>query len=269
MTTKTKIEWLRNPATGEQGFSVNPVKGLCPVGCSYCYARPLYHRFKWNPEIRYDPSVFFSPPKKPSRIFVGSTMELFGEWVRQDWLDDIMANCELWSEHTFIFLTKLPENLPKWSPFPDNCWVGVTATNKDMFERGIYHLRQIKASVKFMSFEPLLGGIASIDVGIRELNLVIIGACTGTLPEMVSLCDKYPELVVMRCGNRVTAQPRIEWLREIVEAADKVGCKVFLKDNLKPLIFQDAISGQVALDWGLLTWAGDLRQEFPKVKEGK
>ncbi len=27
---KTDIEWCN--------FSINPVKGLCPVGCSYCYA---------------------------------------------------------------------------------------------------------------------------------------------------------------------------------------------------------------------------------------
>ncbi len=31
-------------------------------------------------------------------------------------------------------------------------------------------------------------------------------------------------------------QPKSEWVREIVEAADKAGCAVFLKDNLKHLL---------------------------------
>ncbi len=29
--------------------------------------------------------------------------------------------------------------------------------------------------------------------------------------------------------------PQISWIKEIVEAAHKVGCKVFLKDNLSRL----------------------------------
>ena len=43
---KTKIEWT--------DYTINPVKGLCPMACSYCYARAMYKRFRWNPEIRYD-----------------------------------------------------------------------------------------------------------------------------------------------------------------------------------------------------------------------
>ena len=52
--SKSRIEWLRDPITGKQGFSINPVKGLCPVACKdndgkeYCYARRMYKRFKWN-----------------------------------------------------------------------------------------------------------------------------------------------------------------------------------------------------------------------------
>ena len=41
----TKIEWC--------DYTINPVKGLCPMACSYCYARRMYKRFKWNPEIRF------------------------------------------------------------------------------------------------------------------------------------------------------------------------------------------------------------------------
>ena len=33
--------------------------------------------------------------------------------------------------------------------------------------------------------------------------------------------------------------PKIEWVREIVEAADRAGAKVFLKDNLSPLFAEN------------------------------
>ena len=60
--------------------------------------------------------------------------------------------------------------------------------------------------------------------------------------------------------------PKIEWVKEIVEAADKAGVPVFLKENLKPLfkIEKD--------DFEVPNWAGSgiygstmLRQEFPAL----
>ncbi len=47
---KTKIPWC--------DYTINPVKGLCPMACEYCYARKMYKRFKWNPVIRYDDWVW-------------------------------------------------------------------------------------------------------------------------------------------------------------------------------------------------------------------
>jgi len=61
---------------------------------------------------------------------------------------------------------------------------------------------------------------------------------------------------------KASTMPRIEWISEIVAAADKSGCKVFLKDNLEPLI-------NSAILW---PWAydgkGNLRQEFPAHRPG-
>ena len=54
---KTDIEWC--------DYSINPVKGLCPVGCEYCFARRLYKRFKWNPEIRLDSEVLMPMTRLP------------------------------------------------------------------------------------------------------------------------------------------------------------------------------------------------------------
>lgn len=147
---RSKIEWTY--------YTINPVKGLCPVACSYCYARQMYKRFNWNPKIRFDvqPLLDVEKIKKPSRIFVGSTIELFGEWVDAFWLDSIFRTVKDNSQHTFIFLTKCPERLSLWSPYPPNCYIGVSVTNQSQFDKAIEHLKGIQAPVKFLSIEPLL-----------------------------------------------------------------------------------------------------------------
>lgn len=60
------------------------------------------------------------------------------------------------------------------------------------------------------------------------------------------------------------AETKIEWIREIVETADKAGIPVFLKDNLNNLW-----QGEGELGDDIPSWARDsnhewLRQEFPK-----
>lgn len=249
---KTKIEWTN--------FSVNPIKGLCPVDCKdnqgkpYCYARRLYLRFRWYPVVRYEPSVFSTLGDVPpgGKVFVGSTHELFLPQY-EAWTRAILRICGGWEDRTFQFLTKQPQNLAKWSPFPDNCWVGVSVTANGDMTRALTSLANIKATVRFLSFEPLLGQIGMRDhISMKGIvDWVTIGAQTPSSPKTASI-------------------PRIEWVEEIVEAADRAGIPVFLKNNLTRIT-----SGE--------TWAGKWvehenqppgeeiwwhpRQEFPVVQE--
>ncbi len=229
---KTKIEWC--------DYSINPVKGLCPVGCSYCYARRLYKRFKWNPELYRDVLAFMGIEKlKPSRIFVGSTMELFGEWIEPNWMLDIFDIVKRFPQHTFIFLTKQPQNLIKWNPFPENVWLGVSVYNDKMLDVAVDKLEDIQAKVKFISFEPLLEKLTlSLDYAFyySGISWAIIGQITPV---------------------RKATMPKIEWIKEIVEAADKAGVPVFLKNNLRELLCCGATP------WAWQTNSGMLRQEFP------
>ncbi len=241
---KTKIEWC--------DYSVNPVKGLCPMACPYCYARRMYKRFKWDETIRLDLDAFqfLTKVKTPSRIFVGSTMELFGDWVLREWMIDIFSLCDAFKQHTFIFLTKQPQNIYKWSPFPDNCWVGVSVPNEFVLARdnALTRLDDVQAKVKFISFEPLQSKMVEpylLDIGfkIAGINWLIIGQQTPP--------------------NAKTS-PKIEWVREIVQAADKVGIPVFLKNNLYPVVNS---TGHWE-DWCSMNFEGYgaiMRQEFPKV----
>ncbi len=156
---KTRIEWT--------DYTINPVKGICPVVCKtnqgkeYCYARRMYKRFIWNPRMRYDATSWLGlgSLRKPSRVFVGSTYELFHPHVQKSWLELCFEKCREFPQHTFIFLTKQPQNLAKWSPFPPNTYVGVSVTNQAQYEDALKYLEHIEAGVKFLSFEPLLNEV--------------------------------------------------------------------------------------------------------------
>ena len=233
---RTNIEWC--------DFSVNPVKGICPVDCkdnrgkSYCYARRMYKRFKWNPEIREIlPGFLFEELrviKKPSRIFWGSTFELFHDSIPDLWRKDIFAMVGQFPQHTHIFLTKQPQNLIKWSPFPDNCWVGASVTDIDQLNNAIGALYTVKARVKFISFEPLLEQMP------EKLSCGLVGAGISWV------------IIGQQTPASIKTAPKMSWIQEILVAAHNAGnIPVFMKDNLKPLL----VGG----------WAGwKLRQEFPK-----
>ncbi len=148
---KTKIEWAN--------YSVNPVKGICPNNCWYCYARRMYKRFKWNPEIKLDLDCLdkIEKIKKPSKIFVGSMHEIFGNWIFNNWIQAIIDRIRKYKQHTFIFLTKFPSRYKHFN-FPKNCWLGVTITGEETRSEilnkydALYRLE----NKKFVSFEPIL-----------------------------------------------------------------------------------------------------------------
>ena len=97
--------------------------------------------------------------------------------------------------------------------------------------------------MKFISFEPLLSGMPFDICAIENSNInwLIIGAQTPY--------------------SQKTA-PKIEWVKEIVEAADNAGIPVFLKDNLKPVFNGKEYPFLV----GWENNPGELRQELPEVK---
>jgi protein gp37 len=229
--SKTKIEWC--------DISINPVKGLCPVVCSYCYARRMYKRFRWDETIRFDDQVLFNLPKEPKRIFVGSTMELFGKWVKDSWMEFIFQTVNLYPQHTFIFLTKKPFNLIKYSPFPKNAWIGVSTTGADSNSYLEDVFRPIDATVKFISIEPMLD---YTPLDLRWVNWVIIGQQTPT---------------------REGTTPFVSWIKNIADDCYKLRIPLFLKNNLESLLVTEKDGNKYAPLWANGGY-GKLKQEFPK-----
>ena len=202
---KTRIEWC--------DYTINPVKGLCRNDCWYCYAKRMYERFKWDKHIRLDLNVFndVQKLKKPSRIFVGSMHDIFGNWIPFHWIADIIEIISRldFQKHTFIFLTKFPQRYLEFI-FPKNCWLGVTITGEENMLNKIKRwgiIDNIPDNISFISFEPLLGEVEFLVDS--KINWIIIGG--------------------------LTPKPRHEkeWVYGIIKHARFFDVPVFIKDNLK------------------------------------
>lgn len=241
---RTNIEWA--------DYVFNPIKGMCPIDCklpdgqSYCYARKIYERFtpQWRgwgdsdePFVLADEFVQLDKLKKPSRIFVCSTFELFHPSVKKH-IHWVFNAIEKNPQHTFQILTKMPENIDR--PMPDNVWLGVSITKPVEMYPMIKALYEAQAKLKFISFEPLLG-----DVGQFHFQGFY------RTPDGKLLRGKADWIIVGRLtGHGHKYDPKDYWITSLVYHAKKFNTPIFLKNNLKGI------------------WKKPLIQEFPH-EEGK
>ncbi len=275
----TTIEWVKNP-DGSQGYTSNPFTG-CLNGCPYCYARKLANgrlrqRYKKNTCIpvqknsleeaiaRTDPFYpRFWPErlkdldiKSPRGVFLCDMSDWCAPWWPVAWREELMAAIGKNPQHRIYLLTHQPQELHGFSPFPDNCWVGVTATDMAQAMDALDGMSNVKAKIRFLSLEPLLGPIP-IDL-LFEYDWLITGAMTGKRKQLIELNKQYPDLKLTRSLGKWTLQPKLEWILEIVDAAGKAHTPVFLKLNLVPGIADSLNPEKMKLQDGI--W---LRQEMP------
>lgn len=183
MASKSSIEWTES--------TWNPLTGCTKVspGCRNCYAERMAARLQAMGQPNYKngfrltlhPHVLALPLswKKPQMVFVNSMSDLFHKDVPLEFIlatFDIMRRA---SWHVFQILTKRSDRLLAESPnldWPPNVWMGVSVeTAKYLFR--IDHLRATGAQVKFISFEPLLGPINTVDL--CGINWAIVGGESG------------------------------------------------------------------------------------------
>ena len=164
---KTKIDWT--------DYSWNPVIG-CKHNCLYCYAKRWAKRYGKSFEPAWSENQYRKPYKikKPSRIFVCSLADLFGDWVPNEWIEKVLQAVKDNPQHTFQFLTKNPKRYLEFE-FPSNCWLGVTIDYPN--QQKIDLLKKKKDNYKFISFEPLFGNMSGLDIS--DIDLAIVGAMTG------------------------------------------------------------------------------------------
>ncbi len=190
MAGNSAIEWT--------GHTWNPITGCTKIsaGCRNCYAERIAHRLQSMGQPRYvngfkvtiHPDALSIPLKwkKPRLVFVNSMSDMFHEDVPFEFVLKIFKVMEQASHHIFQILTKRSEYMMEMSPqirWPSNVWMGISAENSDNLYR-IDHLRQTSATVKFISFEPLLGPIYNIDY--TGVDWVIVGGESGPKARAIS-----------------------------------------------------------------------------------
>lgn len=196
-------------------YTWNPISG-CLHGCPYCYMLRMETRFPGTMRPALHEKRLDEPigKKKPSKIFVGSSGDMWGEWVSRDWILPVLNVAQYAApEHTYQFLTKNPERYAEFDLSAlDNCWFGTTVdgTPKTMKNLDILVRSTGGAKLRFVSFEPLLNEPDRRTLAnIYLLDWVIIGADS----------------------NRGAEEVPDEWADMIINEARKYDVPVWVKDN--------------------------------------
>ncbi len=183
----TKIRWA------DQTW--NPMTGCTKVspGCDHCYAEAIATKFSGTAfprgfEPTFKPTRVGDPRnwREPLRVFVNSMSDVHHpsfSVTEVDAIYDVMAEVD---RHDYLILTKRPArmaaHLRGWlrrrglAAVPDHIWCG-TSIEADRFAFRANYLRQIPVAVRFISAEPLLEALPSLDLS--GLSWVIVGGESG------------------------------------------------------------------------------------------
>ncbi len=169
----------------------NPVTGCTKIspGCKNCYAERLAKRLQLMGNPRYTAGFDLvlhedqlSLPlrwKQPRRVFVNSMSDLFHRDVPDAYIRAAFRTMEQAHWHAFQVLTKRADRLAELAPslpWPSNVWMGVSVENAEYADR-IDDLRKVRAAVRFLSIEPLLGPLEKLRL--HKIEWVIVGGESG------------------------------------------------------------------------------------------
>jgi protein gp37 len=224
MAQTSPIEWT--------DVTWNPVAGcsLASAGCTNCYAMRMAARLEamgvpkyqgltrksggrsvWTGKVATDLRALDAPLswRKPRNVFVNSMADLFHDDVPTDFIEAVWRVMEGASQHTYQILTKRPERMAALTSSGalktlPNVWLGTSVEDGRVLDR-IDHLRKVKALIRFISFEPLIGSVAGADLS--DIHWAIVGGESGP-----------------------AARPmQTEWVDEIEQLCRQAGAAFFFK----------------------------------------
>lgn len=173
---------------------------------------PTFHRYRLDEPQHW---------KKPRTIFVCSMADLFGDWVPDEWIEQVFDACAKAPQHRYMFLTKNPKR------YFDLMDKGIVMPNIVDWRYG-YTIDGAKTVQKpfpvgfrsFVSIEPIQGRLSGSDIAAAaRTEWVILGAETGNRKGKVT--------------------PEKEWIEEILERCDVSETPVFMKESLRELMGED------------------------------
>ena len=180
---QSSIEWTES--------TWNPTTGCTKIseGCKHCYAERMAFRLYAMGQEKYSQafqlrlhSDLLEEPKKWKNgrtVFVNSMSDLFHEHIPIEFIQKVFQTMNECPQHTFQILTKRSQKLFEYDqelPWAKNIWMGVTVESKLHINR-IEALRHSGAFVKFLSLEPLLTELPSLNLS--GIDWVIVGGESG------------------------------------------------------------------------------------------
>lgn len=204
---------------GDKGilFHLDTVSPATEFKCLKCRGRGTVGTFEKGFIPQFHPDRLGEPAKrkKPTKIFVVSMGDLFGEWVPKEWIEQVFKACEAAPWHTFFFLTKNSAQYHNFS-WKTNWWRGASVTNQNemlvLWDK-FYFVRRHQT---FISVEPIQGPVLIPPHTIHRPNWVIVGSET-------------------RNGRPVNV-PKKEWILDIREQCKDLGIPLFEKNSLLELM---------------------------------
>lgn len=208
MSEHSKIEWT--------DATWNPVRGCTKIspGCKHCYAEVFAERFRGVPghpyqqgfDLRLVPHKLVEPLRwsSPNTVFVNSMSDLFHAGVPDDyvWLVAHVMRIARW--HTYQVLTKRSERMRdmlvgRLTEFSGetHIWWGVSVEDRKHGLPRIEHLRAAPVPVRFLSIEPLLEDLGSIDL--TGIHWVIVGGESG--PGARPMQPSWVESIQRQCAK--------------------------------------------------------------------
>jgi protein gp37 len=240
----------RNIITGEVGWFCEHASHGCDncyaekMNINTYFGNGLPYKASSLPqsELFLDEKMLMQPLRwqKRKKVFVCSMTDLFGRFVSDEQIDRIFAVMALSQKHTFQILTKRPERMYNYmqrlsksiNPLESvarelghtffyegfstlawpirNVWLGTSVEDKETYQKRIPHLSQTPASVRFISFEPLLA-----DVG----DLMLDGICGGA----------FQWAIIGGESGKGARRFNLEWAASIINQCHAAHVSVFMK----------------------------------------
>ncbi|HZZ26715.1 MAG TPA: phage Gp37/Gp68 family protein [Pirellulales bacterium] len=188
MSANSQIEWT--------DATWNPVRGCTNIspGCKHCYAATFAERFRGVPghpyeqgfDLRLVPEKLAEPLKwsKAKMVFVNSMSDLFQQGVPDSYIRQVAVIMQMADWHTYQVLTKRAQKMREMLQTQlgyvaglDHIWWGVSVEDRKYGLPRIEVLRQSPAAVRFLSIEPLLEDLGTIDL--TGIHWVIVGGESG------------------------------------------------------------------------------------------
>lgn len=187
-------------------------------GCTNCYAMrmaarlaamgtPKYQgltrksgkRHVWTGVVTLDLGTLEIPRtwRKPRLIFVNSMSDLFQDAVPEEFIQRVWATMAATPQHTYQILTKRPARMAKLSarlPLLPNVWLGTSVEDAEVLDR-LDDLRATRSTIRFVSFEPLIGSVARANL--TGIHWAIVGGESG--PRARPMQEEWIDEIYEQC----------------------------------------------------------------------